>query len=377
MLAQNNINCVTMSEKETKSTGFPGGGARSSNLELFRIITMLVIIAHHYVVNSGLTSIIYESSSLSAIDYFLLIFGWGGKTGINCFVLITGYFMCTSKITAFKYGKLLGERYFYAILFFLIFCLSGYNAFSAKAFLKMIFPFFTVRGNFTACFLLFYLFIPFINKLLHALTEKEHLLLMALCLFIYTVLSSFANADVGYNYVTWFIVLYIIASYIRLYPKQIFECTGKWGLLTAGAVACSWTSVITLAWIGNRFGKTQIAYFFVSDSNKILAVITALCAFLFFKNLKIRQSRFINTVAASAFGVLLIHANSDTMRQWLWRDALKNVEWYHTPWIYLHAVGSMLGVYIVCTVIDMVRRYLLEKPFLEWLNKKLSMKCLH
>ena len=136
-------------------------------------------------------------------------------------------------------------------------------------------------------------------------------------------------------------------------------------------------SIITLAWIGNRLGKTQIAYFFVSDSNKILAVITALCAFLFFKNLKIRQSRFINTLAASTFGVLLIHANSDTMRQWLWRDALKNVEWYHTPWIYLHAVGSMLGVYIVCTVIDMVRRYLLEKPFLEWLNKKLSMKCLH
>ena len=377
MLAQNNINCVTMSEKETKSTGFLGGGTRSSNLELFRIITMLVIIAHHYVVNSGLTSIICDSSSLSAIDYFLLIFGWGGKTGINCFVLITGYFMCTSKITALKYGKLVGTLYFYKILFFLIFWLSGYSTFSAKAFLKMMFPFFTVRDNFTACFLLFYLFIPFINKLLHALTEKEHLILMALCLFIYTILPSFTKANVGYNYVTWFIVLYIIASYIRLYPKQIFEGTGKWGLLTAGAVASSWMSVITLAWIGNRFGKTQIAYFFVSDSNKILAVITALCAFLFFKNLKIRQSRFINTLAASAFGVLLIHANSDTMRQWLWRDVLKNVEWYHTPWIYLHTIGSVLGVYIVCTVIDMVRRYLLEKPFLEWLNKKLSMKCLH
>lgn len=27
---------------------------RSSNIELFRIITMLIIVAHHYVVNSGL-----------------------------------------------------------------------------------------------------------------------------------------------------------------------------------------------------------------------------------------------------------------------------------------------------------------------------------
>ena len=28
---------------------------RSSNLELYRIICMLLIVAHHYVVNSGLT----------------------------------------------------------------------------------------------------------------------------------------------------------------------------------------------------------------------------------------------------------------------------------------------------------------------------------
>lgn len=159
-------------------------------------------------------------------------------------------------------------------------------------------------------------------------------------------------------------------AYIRIYPNHIFEDAGKWGLMTAGAVACSWMSVIALAWIGNKFGKTQSAYFFVSDSNKILAVITALCAFLFFKNLKIKQSRFINTVAASTFGVLLIHANSDTMRQWLWKDMLENVKWYHTHWIYLHAVVSVIRVYIVCTIIDIVRRYVLEKPFLEWLNKK-------
>lgn len=374
MLKQYSADRLPMPETATESTELSGGSTRNSNLELFRIITMLVIIAHHYVVNSGLTSVIYERESLRAADYFLLVFGWGGKTAINCFVLITGYFMCTSKITALKYGKLVGERYFYAILFFFIFTFTGYSTFSLKPFLTMLFPFFVVRDNFTACFLLFYLFIPFLNKFLHALTEKEHLGLIVLCFFIYTILPSFINADVGYNYVTWFIVLYLIASYIRLYPKQIFEDTRKWGLLTAGAVACSWMSVVALAGIGNKFGKAYMAYFFVSDPNKILAVITAVCAFLFFKNLRIRQSRFINTVAASTFGVLLIHANSDTMRRWLWRDTLENVKWYHTPWICLHAVGSVLGIFIVCTVIDMVRRYAFEKPFLKWLQKKLSMK---
>ena len=80
-----------------------GGGIRSSNIELFRILSMLMIVAHHYVVNSGLMNCIDAQSTLRFQDYFLLLFGWGGKTGINCFVLITGYFMCTSAITKKKF----------------------------------------------------------------------------------------------------------------------------------------------------------------------------------------------------------------------------------------------------------------------------------
>lgn len=333
---------------------------------------MLIIVAHHYVVNSGLLPMIYESPSLGVNGIFLLLLGWGGKTGINCFVLITGYFMCTSKITALKYGKLMIENYFYAILFFVVFCVSGYSAFSIKEFLKVLFPFYTIQYGFTSCFLLFYLFIPFLNKLIHALTEKEHLMLTILCLCIYTILPSFAYVTVGYSYVTWFIVLYFIASYIRIYPKECFKDAKRWGLLMTGSVLLSWISVVMMAWIGSKSGKVWLAYFFVSDSNKILAVSTAVSAFMFFNNLKIKQSKFVNTVAASTFGVLLIHANSDTMRQWLWKDVLNNVGWYDSPWIYLHAVISVLGVYIVCTLIDMVWKRMLENQFLEWLDRKIK-----
>ena len=123
---------------------------------------------------------INESESLGFNDIFLLLFGWGGKTAINCFVLITGYFMCTSRITLKKYIKLLGARYFYAITIFAIFLISGYSAFGVKGFLRVIFPFFSVKDGFTPCFLLFYLFISFLNKFIDVITEKEHLLLLTL-----------------------------------------------------------------------------------------------------------------------------------------------------------------------------------------------------
>lgn len=81
---------------------------RSSNLELYRIIVMMLIVAHHYVVLSGLagTEGVLNHDPLSVNSIYLYLFGMWGKTGINCFMLITGYFMCTSNISWRKFIKL-------------------------------------------------------------------------------------------------------------------------------------------------------------------------------------------------------------------------------------------------------------------------------
>ena len=204
-----------------------------------------MIVAHHYVVNSGLLDCIDAQNTLQLRDYFLLLFGWGGKTGINCFVLITGYFMCTFHITKNKFFKLLGERYFYAIVLWAVLFISGFEHFSIKGFLKMLFPFFSVTDNFTGCFLLFYLLIPFLNKLIHSLSEKEHLALLGWCLGVYVILPSFAKATVVFNYVTWFSILYIIASYIRLYPKEWFKNQKTVGIIASTSLLLSWMSVVS------------------------------------------------------------------------------------------------------------------------------------
>ncbi len=335
---------------------------------------MLAIVAHHYVVNSGLEAPLAEKAVLSGTDYFLLLFGWGGKTGINCFMMITGYFMCTSDIKGKKFFRLLGEWYFYRVVIWCIFFFCGYESFSMKGFLRLLFPFTDVSHNFVCCFLLFYLLIPFLNKLIHALTEREHLLLMAWCVGVYVILPSFAKARVLFNYTTWFSVIYIIASYIRLYPKRWFDNRKLTGALAAGTLLLSWLSVvlITAIYAGRIHGAdTWLAYFFVSDSNKILAVATAVCAFLFFKNLNMGYSKVINTIAASTFGVLLIHSNSDAMRRWLWRDVCDNVGVYEAGnGVILHAVVCVLVIYVSCTIIDMARRFIGRMLFQRMIPKK-------
>lgn len=70
-----------------------------------------------------------------------------------------------------------------------------------------------------------------------------------------------------------------------------------------------------------RFNK-RAAYMLVSGSNTFLALAISICSFMYFKNLKIRYSKLINIIGGSTFGVLCIHANSDTMITWLWRNLL-------------------------------------------------------
>lgn len=342
---------------------------RDSNLELFRIVLMLAIIAHHYVVNSGLMACI-DAEPTSVRSLGLLLFGAWGKTGINCFLLITGFFMCQSNISLKKFLKLLLEICFYKIIFGCIFIVAGYTPITLKEIAKIILPLLSVNHNFGGCFLLFFLGIPFLNILIKALSHRNFTYLLVLLLGIYTILPS-GGIPVVFNYVTWFGIVYLVAAYIRIYLSQYIEnekvAINCWGGVTLALLAVSCLSVIALTFV---FKSRYL--FFLADSNKILAVLTSIALFLFFRNLKLGYSKFINTVAQSTFGVLLIHANSDAMRQWLWKDTLQNVRFFDSPYLWLHAVLSVLGIYIICVIIDQLRIRLIEKPFFNYFGEKID-----
>ena len=368
-------------------TGYKPSFNRESNIELFRIITMFFIVSHHYVVNSGLTAFDgpIVANPLSANSIFLLLFGAWGKIGINCFVMITGYFMCKSNITLKKFIKLFGEIMFYKIIIGLIFLLTKYEPISIKTCVKMFLPVSQVRANFTGCYIIFFLFIPFLNVLINNMTEKQHIKLLLLVSFTYVFFGTIKLMPVTMNYVSWFMVLYLISSYIRLYPKEIFLKQNLWGLLTITSIVLCCLSVVCCTWLSVKFNR-NLWYFFVTDSNTFLAVVVGICSFIFFKNVKIKQCFFINTIASTTFGILLIHANCDAMRRFLWQDLCQNVKVYDSQFMPLIAIGCVVAVFVVCSFIDWLRIKLVEAPFMRkilllepkflmWWNKKEEKLC--
>lgn len=336
---------------------------RSSNLELYRIVVMLLIVAHHYVGNSGLSALI-DQDPLSSPSLFYTLFGAWGKTGINCFVLITGYFMCKSEITLRKFIKLLLWVLTYGVLITGVFSLAGYHPEGLFKMWYSVIPLTNLTNGFTSCFLVFYLCIPFLNVLLRNLSQKQHFWLIVLLLFIYTLHGSVPKMTVSMNYVSWFSAIYIIAAYLRYYPSKHSEDVKCWGVLTLISWSLSVLSLICFAWIGSKISNPHLSEFWVADSNAVLALTNAVTSFMWFKNMRIKNSKAINIIAASAFGVFLIHTRGDVMRQWLWKDTLDCIGHYDTNLYWLYAIGCVLAIYAICTLIDIVRIKTIETPLL-------------
>lgn len=202
---------------------------RESNLALYRIVVMLMIVAHHYVVNSGLFDLISQSPP-SVKSLTMLVFGGWGKTGINCFIMITGWFMSRSEWSYKKLLKLYMQVAFYAFIIYSIFCISGHEKLTPIRALLTLWPVKGLHSNFVGCFMVWYLFIPFLNILLNNLTKSQLGVLALIMLSAYCFLDQIPSFDLEFNYVSWFTALYFVAAYIRNYGLPFKTTHTQWGI---------------------------------------------------------------------------------------------------------------------------------------------------
>lgn len=331
---------------------------RSSNIELLRIIMMIAIIAHHFVVNSGITKL-YDFNNITGNMIFLQIFGFAGKAMINGFLLISGYFMIKSRTSFKKILRLYLQIKFYVFVIYFIMIFLGYETFSFVSFGKTLFSMIKgVNVYFTETFFLLYLLMPFINKFVSNLSKKQYTALLFILFFFYTVIPTFFIINDTFDEIGWYITMYLAGGYIRLYLDEIRLTSAKAFYLIIINLILIAGSILVLDKLSYN------PYHMVNNANKLLAVTFALSLFTVFKNLDIGYSKWINKLSSATFGVLLIHANSDAMREFLWGGVLKVTDFYNSDKLIIYAVLSVIAVYIICSLIELFRIRFIEKPVL-------------
>lgn len=341
------------------------GKQRQSNFELLRIVAMVLIVSLHY---QEFGFILPETQTVTA-NYLLLRFlGFGGHMAVDIFVLISGYFMVNQHFSMKKAIKLWVQTAFYALAFAVIFFAFG------KAGLRDLADAFFAPANgmywFITTYLLLYILSDFINVMIHALSREKLCLLIWIMLTVVSLLPTFLSIRPGASNLFLFVTLYIIGAYIRLYSPKFFESKRcllygvgfHWLCFIASAVLLAFREKIpVLGRVADRMSS-------VTDATIILS---AVLIFAGFKNLKIKDSAFINTLAASAMGVYLIHANPFA-NHLIWVDILHTPAYLDSPILIVHALGSIAAVYISCTLIDLLYRRLVESLVMHLLNKRRS-----
>lgn len=351
---------------------------RSSNLELYRIVLMFLIVAHHYVIGSGLFAQ-YDYTNITGNMIFLQIFSMFGKTGINGFTLITGYFMVRQNFSIKRFLKPYLEAKFYYIIFYVVFLIMGLHTFSLSGAIRtLFFEIYEVNVDYVGTYIVFFLFTPFLNILANTMSKKQYQCLLLLTLGLYTGYSTFFFHQT-YNYLIWMMVMYLLGGYMQLYPHKFFE-SKKIGLIGTLVSLVLMVGFILFVDFGlSRYGFYEYDYL-MSRGNMILALSCALFSFLYFKNLEMKQSLLLNKIAATTFGVLLIHSNSATTRYFWWGLVFKNHLFYNSKFLVLHAFAAVIIVYAISVIVDWARMRWFEKPFFYWLSKKdffkkLEQKC--
>ena len=96
-------------------------------------------------------------------------------------------------------------------------------------------------------------------------------------------------------------------------------------------------------------------------------IVCAVTLVLYFKDINI-QSTVINNIASATLGVYLIHENT-YVRPFLWEKIFKNGLFYNKPMLILHALCSIIITYALCTIIELLRKYIVERNILPLVYK--------
>jgi len=327
---------------------------RAANLDLLRIVSMLLIVFLHSIDHSG---VLENAANCGTGMYFYVRFTYAlCQVCVNIYILLSGYFMVTSRFRFHKLVQLWMETVFYGFTLKLIFMLAGLDAFSIASLASCFLPILSGRYWFLTIYVGMYLVSPFLNILIRAMNKKQHSLLN-LCLFCVcsvwvSIHPKFAGMNSGGGWeLAWFVVLYLAAAWFRLYYKP----DGKWSRWIAGYFLIP--ACIALAQCLPLPGiiQTVVGHWFRYDSAPVY--LMTMCLFVGFLNVEIRSealSRRICSIAPLTLGVYLIHAHAN-VSPWSW-EVLALPEKMSGVAFPLVQTAAVLGIFMVCIGIDAVRK---------------------
>ena len=342
---------------------------RESNIELLRIIAMLLIVLAHCITHGvgEYSRILNFNLNFNVFSSFALGI-WGGL-GVNIFIVITCWFMAEKKnIKIKKVVKMLMQTWSTCFIIMLILKILKVNITGKDIIKQIITPIYT-QYWFITTYLLFYMIIPILKMFVDNISIEQHkkytIILTAIIVIFKQILIS-GNEIIGT--LGEFIYIFILVTYLKKIKDNFLEKYSiKIAILTFSFIIFS---LICLNVLNQYFGFSiikNIEYMLIGRN--MLTIILAVALFYIFKNhVKIGNSNIINTISKSTLGVYIIHENMLLRGSWanstqsiLWNNIFHIKKWYETNYFVLYYLGICILTFIVCVLLEKIREKIIDE----------------
>ena len=336
----------------------PGKTARSSNLELLRILCMLLIIGDHLTGQGGIA----DYTTLPSSFAFCLI-GCGSRIACSVFILIGGWFLCEQPYKTRRPLSLWLSLWLYTVPVTLLCKLAGLDV-SWGALRWAAFPASTRQLWFISDYLLLLLCVPLLTRLLRGLSRPAHrglLAVLAVPLIVYPTLfgENGAVSDTAWM----FLYEYLLIAYLRRWPDnrlaRLLQHRAAALALGLGLPLLNTILRAVLETRGLTDGKAfQYMAYYRTALGALPNLLAALALFYLFKGLNLGCVRWVNALAGTTLGVYILH-QVPAFRGFLWNGLLQ-AEAHHGSVGY--TLLAIWAVFLGCAAVDALRTALVMRP---------------
>lgn len=365
----------TLDRKQTESP-FPTP-VRESGYELLRIISMIMIVAFH--------TFRYIDTSHFSHWQMLAYHGvrWYGLFGVNCFLMISAWFMIGKPIKTRKLLGLVLQTAFYCILLFL--CHIIYNIICGTfhpvadiadiELTSLLSPLWSDRYWFITAYIFLYLMIPRFNRLLQSLSAdscRRMILITSLIVFLYLTLPQTLENTTVIGDFLWVSYVYLLTGYLKLYGDGNLLQRYASILLPVTYIIFVFTKQLLTYTIHNDYLKTLLNHTIGNSMRySFLMLLLAIELFYLFQRLHFK-SRLVNTIASCMFGVYLFHENKVFHVCELLTKQLLKPFLHVIPSLALFMLTLVLLQFVAGCLLELFRQKVVEKHLEPHIYKRLE-----
>lgn len=273
-----------------------------------------MIIMHHFVVNVWYPGMLNVHMPSTIGESIFLLSHCSFFIGVNCFVLISGYFSIKTSLRGFLH--LYGFYAFYAMLI----ALTQYFGDAQYAQLSLyekcihvavhsLMPWDNNNFWFLNAYLGLFMVAPLLNAAIANLTKSNYIRILVLLTILNVIFGNILSIDLlntwGFS-VAQFIYLYMIGGYIRNHISVNVVQKHRWGNFGVYLVSAAlWAMFVAI----QVYQFPYIARFFKAFSYNNIFVLTAAIGFFLFMLSFDVKSKAINWFASSCLAAYLLQGS--------------------------------------------------------------------